>query len=97
MSNVISDALFLDLRQLLQFRVVDIKFKKKDGSIRDMKVTLCPNLLPPREYNEDGTEKPPHRHSDTTQVVYDLDAKEFKSFIKANLISFTVNITQEEQ
>lgn len=86
---------FVALNILLRNAIVDIQFKKKDGSIRDMQVTLQESMLPPREYNEDGTEKLPHRHSTTTQVVYELETKQFKSFIKDNLINFSVAFTEE--
>lgn len=93
--NIITDDTFELLSLLLKSHIVDIKFKKVDGSIRDMYCTMVSELLPPQDFDDTGAVKPPRKINDTTQLVYDLEAKEFKSFRKVGLISYTINIKQE--
>ena len=54
-----------------------VTFIKKDGTERVMQCTLKPGLLPNKEVNEDKT---PRKKSENTVAVYDLEAKDWRSF-----------------
>lgn len=65
-----------DLKQALRQGVVSITFEKSDGSIRQMKATLCESYLPPSDPTGSGA-KP---KSTQVQPVWDVDAAAWRSF-----------------
>lgn len=72
------------VREHLLDGVVEVKFKKADGSIRTMQCTQAEYLLPPT------TKKSNHPQGETI-IVYDLDSEGWRSFridrfIEAELI-----------
>jgi len=66
-----------------------IVFTKKDGSERTMRATLNPGIIPVEKHPKSQTEQ-----STNTNVVavYDLENEGWRSFIKENLISFSVTL-----
>lgn len=56
---------------------MSVTFTKKDGTERVMNCTLQAELLPPQEIKESTTRK---ENTDTIRV-FDLDKKEWRSFI----------------
>jgi hypothetical protein len=62
-----------DLVNLLQLGIVKIKFRKRDGSIRDMRATLVPDLIGVETYSKNAG--PEH-----VQCVWDVDKDEWRSF-----------------
>lgn len=79
----------LSFCELLHITVLQIQFKKVDGSIRDMLCTLSPLYIPPRD-ESDETKTRKTSPEDKVQVVYDIEAKALRSFNKASLISFNI-------
>ena len=62
----------------LKANVARVKFKKVNGTIRDMLCTLREDLLPP--VVEPTTTKRQHDANDEVVAVYDLDAAGWRSF-----------------
>lgn len=71
-----------EVKKWLQEDAIVIEFTKKDGTLRTMKVTTKPNLIP-EEFTPKGTKA----HSDDVQPVFDLDENHWKSFRWDSLIS----------
>ena len=68
-----------------QFKVEEFIFEKKDGSIRRIKgsrdfknLKKCPDYVPPKNVR---------KSSPNVTVFWDIESKQFKSFITKNLIS----------
>ena len=81
------------LKTMLHNGVVDIKFKKVDGSIRDMKCTLNESLIPVDKMPKGNSTKT--QSSDTIRI-FALDAGDWRSFREENLISYTDGLTSVE-
>jgi hypothetical protein len=65
--------------KLLQNGIVNIRFRKRDGSIRDMRATLVPELIGIETYSI--AKGPEH-----VQCVWDIDKEEWRSFRWDSLI-----------
>ena len=72
------------LKELLQKKVVEIKFKKKDGSERLMKCTLLSDIVPVYEKKTDRKKK----ESEDTLAVWDIEKDSFRSFKVDSIISY---------
>lgn len=70
---------------VLAENVATVTFMKKDGTERVMKCTLNPTLLPLVESKQDQKEK---SKSDTSLAVYDVELKEWRSFVIKNVKTF---------
>lgn len=57
-----------------------VTFKKKDGTIREMRCTRNPKFIP-----EDQQPKTDSEGSETSIRVFDLDKQEWRSFIVENV------------
>ena len=66
------------MKSLLKEVVATVTFEKKDGTERTMKCTLNPDILPPIIFSESKKERKIPEHS---IAVFDLDLKEWRSFI----------------
>ncbi len=75
--SVMTDASKEWLRDTLHNQEVIVTFKKKDGTIRDMRCTLSEKLIQPYERKENST---PKRQNDDVLPVFDLDKNEWRSF-----------------
>ena len=77
------------LTNVLYTTKATVTFTKKDGTERVMECTLDPNLLPKKEIIED---KVPRKKSENTLAVYDLEAKDWRSFTLLSVkgVSFAV-------
>ena len=75
--SVMTDASKKWLRDTLHNQEVIVTFKKKDGTIRDMRCTLSEKLIQPYERKENST---PKRQADDVLPVFDLDKNEWRSF-----------------
>lgn len=60
-----------------------VTFKKKDGTIRKMKCTRNPNLIPEEQHPKDGISV----EESTTIRAFDLEKGEWRSFIIENVMS----------
>lgn len=76
------------LKGMLQVGEATVTFTKKDGTERVMRCSLSPNDLPPIELKEGKKER---KQPTDSLAVYDLDAKDWRSFIIKSIKS--VNIT----
>ena len=72
-----------DLVSFLNHHECEVKFEKADGSLRFMKCTLQPNLVPVTK----GTQKPKNKDCLT---VFDTEAKGWRTIKFDKLISYTV-------
>lgn len=78
-----------NMREILRKEVVEVIFKKKDGTIRNMFCTLNPNFLP--EKQDDTTAGPAKSPaSDTVVTVWDLDVNDWRAFKVDSVIEFNV-------
>lgn len=76
------------LTQALKSGQFVITFKKVDGSLRVIRGSLMPELLPPVV---ETVESAPKRPVNKTQVIfYDLDKSEWRSFKIENLVSMSL-------
>ena len=66
-----------DVKQLLQDKVCEVTFEKKDGSERVMKCTLKANMLPPMEVKEGASTRP---ENPDVLAVWDIEASGWRSF-----------------
>ena len=74
------------LKDLLKKKVVQIKFKKKDGSERVMKCTLQEDIVPIYEKKTERVKK----QNDETLAVWDLEKDSFRSFKLDSVIDYQV-------
>jgi len=63
----------------LKLGVVPIRFRKRDGTLRDMRATLVPDLIGIETYS--AAKGPEH-----IQCVWDIDKEEWRSFRWDSLI-----------
>jgi hypothetical protein len=69
-----------ELIKLLKERVVTVKFKKKDDSIRKMVCTLSEEYLPEPEPLTEGEVKKTKKDNANTIPVWDLEKLAWRSF-----------------
>lgn len=79
---VIVEALHIGLTHLLTENIIWVKFKKKDGNIRELNGTLIPCLLPEKKIKESST---PRKENVETVTIYEI-GNDFRSFRIENLI-----------
>jgi hypothetical protein len=72
------------LKDLLKRKVVQITFKKKDGTERVMKCTLQEDLVPIYEKKTERVKK----QNDETLAVWDLEKDSFRSFKVDSVIDY---------
>jgi len=76
-----------ELREKLAAGEVFVRFEKRDGSIREMRCTTNPLLIP-----KDKEPKNAHITVSSDQVrVYDLENKGWRSFNVNSLVSYEKN------
>ncbi len=81
------------IKTMLHNGVVRVKFKKVDGTIREMPCTLNSGLIPPTKMPKgDGTK---NQSSDIIRV-FALDKGDWRSFRLDSLISYSDGLTSVE-
>lgn len=75
------------LKQLLQKNVLEIKFKKIDGSERVMNCSLQQEIIP---ISENKTPKKVKPENENVLAVWDLEKNAFRSFRVDSLIDYSV-------
>jgi hypothetical protein len=80
-----------DLIKLLKSKVVTIKFRKKDDSIRKMVCTLSEDYLPEPEDIVEGKEKKTKKENPNTLPVWDLEKLAWRSFRVDSVVEFESN------
>jgi hypothetical protein len=76
------------LGQSLKTRIVDVKFTKADGTVRDMRCSQLPDYFVKSE-TEVQSDKTKRTASDDVWVVYDIDKQSVRSFRRDSVISFS--------
>ena len=66
------------LLEMLHCRVVNVKFRKLNGDIRNMRCTLLEEMLPPRK-EEESKSNTKRLASMNVVTVFDLDAADWRS------------------
>jgi hypothetical protein len=80
-----------DLVNLLKSKVVTIKFRKKDDSIRKMVCTLSEDYLPDPEEIIEGQEKKKKKENPNTLPVWDLEKLAWRSFRVDSVVECEAN------
>ena len=75
------------VNDLLHGGLVAVKFKKMDGTIREMKATLSQQFIPQSPVVESVDTKTTKKENADVRTVYDVDAGSWKSFRWDRLIS----------
>jgi hypothetical protein len=66
------------LKGVMQTEIVNLTFRKTDGTLRNMKCTLLPKYLP--ETVVPVEDKPKRKTSEEALAVFDLEKNEWRSF-----------------
>jgi len=74
-----------ELKSQLAQRAVTVTFKRKDGELRVMECTLNMQLVPPSKWPQNKVTLSENTKQ-TTMRVYDLKAKDWRSFVIDNVI-----------
>jgi hypothetical protein len=80
-----------ELIKLLKERVVTVKFRKKDDSIRKMICTLSKEYLPEQEEVVEGSEKKTKKENPNTLPVWDLEKLAWRSFRVDSVVEYESN------
>lgn len=80
-----------DLVKLLKSKVVTVKFRKKDDSIRKMVCTLSEDYLPEPEEVIEGQEKKKKKENPNTLPVWDLEKLAWRSFRVDSVVEYESN------
>jgi hypothetical protein len=80
-----------DLIKLLKSKVVTIKFRKKDDSVRKMICTLSEEYLPEPENIIEGQEKKKKKENPNTLPVWDLEKLAWRSFRVDSVVEYESN------
>jgi len=75
-----------EIKDLLKRKIVNVKFKKKDGSERTMKCTLLSDLVPVYEKKTERTRP----ENEGALAVWDLEKEAFRSFKIDSVIDYQV-------
>lgn len=80
-----------DLVKMLKERVVTIKFKKKDDTLRKMVCTLSEDYLPEPEPLAEGEVKRTKKENPNTLPVWDLEKLAWRSFRVDSVVEYEPN------
>jgi hypothetical protein len=77
--------------KLLKEKVITVKFKKKDDSIRKMICTLSEDYLPEPSKIIEGQEKKKKKDNPDTIPVWDLEKLSWRSFRVDTVVEYETN------
>lgn len=80
-----------ELVKLLKEKVVTIKFKKKDESLRKMICTLSEDYLPALEDTSENIEKRSKKDNPDVLPVWDLEKHAWRSFRVDSIVEYETN------
>jgi hypothetical protein len=80
-----------ELIKLLKEKVVTVKFKKKDDSIRRMVCTLSEDYLPHMERDLEQEEKKIKKENSNVLPVWDLEKLAWRSFRVDSVVEYESN------
>lgn len=75
--------------------ILNITFKKRDGSVIAKYCTLQPFFLPEIKIDENAPPKIKKTSNPDVQVIWDIDAEGWRSFRWENFISYEVAVKSE--
>ena len=75
-----------ELEQQLKENIMEVTFNKISGDKRIMTCTLNASYLPPAKKDEPLTQKKIRKINEEVLVVWDINAKGFRTFRMANII-----------
>jgi len=75
-----------ELEQQLKENIMEVTFNKISGDKRIMTCTLNASYLPPAKKDEPLTQKKIRKLNEEVLVVWDINAKGFRTFRMANII-----------
>lgn len=81
------------LKDVFSKNIVNVTFKKVDGTERTMKCTLDPTFLPAPTTKESTKKK---AENENVLPVWNLDEQAFRSFRVDSLIRYEVNVISEK-
>lgn len=84
-----------NLIKTLKENICLVSFKKKDGDLRQMLCTNMLSYLPVKPIVEGSTPKKPRVENMSVISTFDINKKEFRSFIITNMID--IKILNKEQ
>lgn len=84
--NVYNFFVLEGLGERLRTEVLNVMFKKTDGTLRTMRCTSNPAAFPVRESTESTK-----AHNPDIQIVFDLDKKAIRSFRRDSVVSVYTN------
>lgn len=77
------------LKEALQENIVNVLFKKKDGSDRLMKCTLMSDIIPKATKEDPLSQKKIRQISDEVLPVWDTEKESWRSFRKDSVIEWS--------
>jgi hypothetical protein len=80
-----------DLIKMLKERVVTVKFKKKDDTLRKMVCTLSEEYLPEPETLTEGEVKRTKKENPNVLPVWDLEKLAWRSFRVDSVVEYETN------
>jgi hypothetical protein len=80
-----------DLIKMLKERVVTVKFKKKDDTLRKMVCTLSEEYLPEPETLTEGEVKRTKKENPNVLPVWDLEKLAWRSFRVDSVVEYEPN------
>jgi hypothetical protein len=80
-----------ELTKLLKEKVVTIKFRKKDDTVRKMVCTLSEEYLPEPEPLAEGEVKRTKKENPNTLPVWDLEKLAWRSFRVDSVVEYESN------
>lgn len=79
-----------EITSILKEGIVDVLFKKVDGTERLMKCTLSDKIIPAVEPSSEP--KKERKINDSVLRVYDVEAQGWRSFKIDNIIEYSYNV-----
>lgn len=80
-----------EMIKLLKEKVVTVKFKKKDDTVRKMVCTLSEDYLPETQEVVDGEERKKKKENSNTIPVWDLEKLGWRSFRVDSVVEYETN------
>lgn len=74
-----------EITDVLKEGIYSFSYEKTDGTIREATGTLLPSALPVNDKPASGNARAPNPN---TVIYYDVDLKEFRSFVVEKFIGF---------
>jgi hypothetical protein len=84
MEMILHNTDFETFENWMENHILTFKYRKKDGSVREAKGTTCNFIIPAEHHPKESV----RNYSDKNFRYFDTDKREWRSFLKENLIEF---------